>query len=102
MISKRWLDLRRAAGLPDADLVTAWQAFEAEAIAWPNASQIAVRFGRSRQTGATWCRKGLFERGNIIGAVKVDGVWRVNPAVLEGFTPPVEGEGAGKRKEQPK
>lgn len=34
----------------------------------------------------------------MIGAVKIDGIWRINPAALEGFTPPVEGEGAGKRK----
>lgn len=100
MILDRWLDLRRAAGLPDTDLVAAWQAFEAEAATWPNASQVAARFGRSRQTGATWCRRGLFERGNMIGAVKVDGVWRVNPAALEEFTPPVEGEGAGKKRKE--
>lgn len=49
MISKRWLDLRHAADLSDADLIAAWQAFEAEAAAWPNAAQAAAHFGRSRQ-----------------------------------------------------
>lgn len=99
MISRRWLDAQRAAGLPDADIIAAWQAFEAVAVKWPNASQVAARWGRSRQTGTTWCRHGLFERDGLIGALKIDGVWRINPAALEGFMPPDPRGGRPKRKE---
>ena len=97
MISDRWLALRHADGLHAADIIAAWRAFEAVAVTWPNASQVAARWGRSRQTGSTWCRRGLFERDGIIGAVKIDGVWHINPAALEGFTPPVERAGAGRK-----
>jgi hypothetical protein len=80
------------------DLIKEWQALESEAATWPNAAQVAARFGRSRQSGSTWCRRGLFERDGMIGAVKLDGVWRINPAALEGFTPPVERAGAGRKR----
>lgn len=99
MIPKHWLDARRAAGVSDTDIIAAWERLEAEAAAWPNAAQVAAMFGRSREAARMWCARGLFERIGIVGALKIDGVWRINPAALEGFMPPDPRGGRPKRKE---
>jgi len=96
MIPKALLDARRAAGVSDAAIIAEWQAIEAAAAIWPNAAQVAAMFGRSRETGRCWCARGLF---GPLGAIKVDGVWRINPAALEGFMPPDPRGGRPKRKE---
>lgn len=98
MIPKAWLDAQRAAGVSDTEIIAKWTAIEAEAVHWPDAAAVQARFGRSRQSVALWCRRGLFDRAGEIGAVMVDRQWRVNPDALETFTPPVEGAGGGRPK----
>lgn len=100
MIPKTFLEQRRSAGLSDisGDILAEWQALESQASAWPNASQVAAMFGRSREAVRLWCKHGLFERAGMIGALKLDGMWRINPDALIGFIPPVEGAGSGRKK----
>lgn len=93
MISKSFLAASRAAGLTDGEILAAWEDFERAAAIWPTARQVGARFGRSREAARVWCLRGLLE------AVKVDGVWRVNPAALETFTPPVDKGGRPRRKD---
>ena len=98
MIPKWFLEQRRAEGVSDAAIIEEWGQIEATASTWPNAAQVAEMFGRSREAVRLWCKRGLFERPGMIGALKLDGVWRVNPDALKTFTPPVEGGGPKPRK----
>lgn len=85
MIPRSFLDARRAAGDSDGEIIAAWEVLEAQAAAWLTAAEVARRVGRSRQAVSMWCLHGKFGPG---GAIKLDGVWRVNPGALAKFTPP--------------
>lgn len=64
---------------------------------WPNASEVAALIGRSRQSVSSRCQRGRFGPGN---AVKLGGIWRINPAAVDGSFAPPANRGGRPRKER--